>query len=307
MTQEERSRSGSGLGGFLAWFFGGITLSVTIICSVVLLGLLIISTLINLFLSWEMSGVELVVNLPTVETPVTSTATPLPTSVIIEVQPTVAEVPTEVPTEPAASTSNNQYELIPLNGSRDSRPAEEHGDLNLNLRTPQRIQTGKGLNLLDLAGGSDPNAPQLSQVLPPDFIAEYSAKNWDWDCNCPSDWIQGTALMGIKTHPGDPIRIPPTPHDIFGGVYHAVLLYASEDTITFSYTRDGTIANGYSIHYKGLQTDPNLLALYRSSTGNELPGLDLDTPVGVATDELIVAVRDKGTFMDVRSRKDWWR
>jgi hypothetical protein len=37
-----------------------------------------------------------------------------------------------------------------------------------------------------------------------------------------------------------------------------------------------------------------------------LPGLTLDTPVGVATGELIVAMRDNGKFLDARSKKDWW-
>jgi hypothetical protein len=61
------------------------------------------------------------------------------------------------------------------------------------------------------------------------------------------------------------------------------------------------------VHYLGLQVDPNLLELFRESKGNELPGLTHDVPVGVATDELIVAIRDRGTFLDARSRLDWWR
>ena len=48
------------------------------------------------------------------------------------------------------------------------------------------------------------------------------------------------------------------------------------------------------------------MALFEESKGNELPGLTLDMPVGVASDELIVAIRDKGTFLDARSLKDWW-
>ena len=94
--------------------------------------------------------------------------------------------------------------------------------------------------------------------------------------------------------------------DIFQGKFYATLLYATEDQLTFAYTRDGTVAHGYAVHYMGLQTDPNLLELYRESKGNQLPGLTLDTPVGIATDQLIIAIRDRGKFMDVRSKKDWW-
>jgi hypothetical protein len=84
------------------------------------------------------------------------------------------------------------------------------------------------------------------------------------------------------------------------------LLFAAEDSLTFVYTRAGSVARGYTVHYLGLQTDPGLVNLFRQSNGAELPGLTLDTPVGIATAELIVAIRDNGTFLDVRSRHDWW-
>ena len=207
----------------------------------------------------------------------------------------------------AATTSNNEYHLIPLEGARDERPADEHGDLNLKLRGIQKIDSPKGAKLIDLAGSTDANAPNLAAVFNPEFVAEYTVKNWDWGCNCPTDWLEQVALIGVKTNPGDPVYIPPVSYDIFQGKYRAVLLYASEDAVTFAYSRDGTVAFSYAIHYVGLQTDPNLLALFRSSQGNELPGLTLETPVGLASEELIIGVRDKGAFMDVRSRKDWWR
>lgn len=60
------------------------------------------------------------------------------------------------------------------------------------------------------------------------------------------------------------------------------------------------------MHYLGLQTDPNLIKTFRESKGSNLPGLSLDVPVGVAGDELVVAIRDNGTFLDARSKQDWW-
>jgi hypothetical protein len=56
--------------------------------------------------------------------------------------------------------------------------------------------------------------------------------------------------------------------------------------------------------------DPNLLALYRSSNGagrGYLPALRNEEVLGTATGSLLVAVRDRGVFLDPRSRKDWWR
>jgi len=113
-------------------------------------------------------------------------------------------------------------------------------------------------------------------------------------------------LVGLKTTPGEDIYIPPTEHDIFGGNIYATVLYADEDSLTFVYVRQGNVVKGYTVHLLGLQTDPNLIDLFNQSEGNELPGLTLDTPVGKATDELIVAIRDNGTFLDARSLKDWW-
>jgi hypothetical protein len=206
------------------------------------------------------------------------------------------------------ATSSNSYELIPLDGSRESRPAEEHGDLNLKLRDPQPIEVE--LSLIDIPGaGSDPDAPQFSSVLEPNFVSAYTIHDWDWGCNCKGKLLKEDhlVLVGVKTTPGQPVFIPTKKQEIFQGKYYATLLYASEDSITFIYDRVGTVVKGYTVHYLGLQTDPNLLALFRESKGDQLPGLTLDTPVGTATDELIVAIRDNGKFMDARSRQDWWK
>lgn len=201
----------------------------------------------------------------------------------------------------------NTYALIPLEGSRESRPAEAHGDLNLKLRDPQPINAD--LNLIEINGsGLDPDAPNLASIFKPDFVQAYTVHDWDWGCDCKGQLLRDehSVLLGIRTTPGEPVFIPSRRQNVYRGNYYATLLYASEDTVTFVYTRAGNVARGYTIHYLGLQTDPNLVALFRQSQGSQLPGLTLHTPVGIATGELIVAVRDNGTFLDVRSRHDWW-
>ncbi|NJN97828.1 MAG: hypothetical protein HC875_28995 [Anaerolineales bacterium] len=213
-----------------------------------------------------------------------------------------------VPVEVAAPASSvNSYALIPLEGARESRPAEAHGDLNLKLRDPQPISVD--LNLVEINGsGLDPDAPNLASVFKPDFVQAYTVHDWDWGCDCKGQLLRDehSVLLGIRTTPGQPVFIPSRGQNVYRGSYYATLLYASEDTLTFVYTRAGNVARGYTVHYLGLQTDPNLLALFRQSQGSQLPGLTLHTPVGIATGELIVAVRDNGTFLDVRSRHDWW-
>jgi hypothetical protein len=232
-------------------------------------------------------------------------------------QATVAPTPeasaapaaTPTPTAPvqALAASTNSYTLIPIEGERESRPAAEHGDLNLKLRDPQPADYKP--ELVDIPGsGIDPQAPKLSAIFKPDFVATYVVHDWDWGCNCKGKLIEdGTAvLVGIKTTPGDPVFIPKTERDIYEGKYYAVVLYAAQDTLTFLYARHGSVVEGYTVHYLGLQTDPNLIALFQESQGSELPGLTLDTPVGIATDQLIVAMRDNGKFLDARSKRDWW-
>lgn len=112
--------------------------------------------------------------------------------------------------------------------------------------------------------------------------------------------------MEFATTPGDELYILRRPFAVYQGKFYAVLLYATEDSLTYVYTREGNIANGYAIHYQGLVTDPALLRLYRESSGDMLPGLTLDTPVGQAKESLIVSIRDRGAFMDPRNHENWW-
>lgn len=411
------AQPGGSLSGCLVWFLGGITLSFSVVLSLVLLVLLMGSVALNVYLGWQLAGLEVTVsriatetpavvvvtatpaladqpdaesepaaevavapNLPTV-TPVVVTATPLPPGVQVQSQQaTVAAIATQSsqpgeaaafvlptttvsgavamnpagsdapadddagsisaasggdppprptgesdsrstqPVQPksgsdnpkselssAAVTSSNEYELIAIEGERESRPPAEHGDLNLKLRDVEPLDVDAKLVEID-GSGVDPDAPNLGKIFKPEFTGVYGIHNWDWATNGPSDFVDdGSAvLVGIKTNPGDPIYIPPKKQDIFGGKFYATLLYASEDQVTFLYDRKGNVVKGYTVHYLGLQTDPNLIKLFNQSEGSELPGLTLDTPVGIATDELIVAVRDNGTFLDARSEKDWW-
>ncbi|NJN97830.1 MAG: hypothetical protein HC875_29005 [Anaerolineales bacterium] len=276
------------LGGCLLWFFWGVSLSFMTILSLALVILLAASVTLNVYLGWELSGLEVSVSrsgagglppmaatyIPTemlaaipTQTPVpTSTATPLgalspleeqvatlsalatqvagpssgvapaqgtplPAAVPIQPPPSVppaeaistppqaqaavpqpadssssatTDAPVATPAAPVATpaavsaasqgeapaaefvppaSSSNTYELIPLEGQRESRPAEEHGDLNLKLRDPQPIDVD--LSLQDLPGsGVDPNAPNFSKVFKPEFTGAYTVHDWDWGCNC---------------------------------------------------------------------------------------------------------------------------
>ena len=90
----------------------------------------------------------------------------------------------------------------------------------------------------------------------------------------------------------------------------ALVLYATDQTLTLKYTRDDNVVSGYTVHVAGVCTEPTLLALYQRLDAEgraSLPALCGDAPLGRAIgDEIQVSIRDTGSFMDPRSRKDWW-
>ncbi|RMF05151.1 MAG: hypothetical protein D6768_01675, partial [Chloroflexi bacterium] len=113
---------------------------------------------------------------------------------------------------------------------------------------------------------------------------------------------------------GAPIYPPERGPEIYGGGYVAMVLYAEEKRITLKYTRDDNVINGYTVHLENVCVDPNLLALYRAQTDatglhttGRLPALRNNQQLGTAfRGGAKVAIRDVGSFMDPRSRKDWW-
>ena len=110
---------------------------------------------------------------------------------------------------------------------------------------------------------------------------------------------------------GDPLHIPSRRAEIHGGGYIALVLYATEERLTLTYTREDSPAVGYMVHLEDICVDPNLLDLYRrldADGRHMLPAIHNDEQVGTAaSDQVLVAVRDTGSFMDPRSRKDWWQ
>lgn len=220
------------------------------------------------------------------------------------------------------STSSAAYNLIPIDGEPANRPDYLHADLNLELRGYE--PTGGFLGLVDYSGSTDPGAPQLAGLFEPNrypgVSVVYRVYSWNWACGpdgCRDPIITNPSvtLAGLATTPGEPIFIPERNADIYGGGYKVMVLYAAEQRLTLGYTRQDTVAPGYAVHLENICVDPNLLALYRAQTDSagwhvthNLPALKNNQALGTAlANEIRVAVRDKGTFMDPRSRKDWWQ
>jgi hypothetical protein len=216
------------------------------------------------------------------------------------------------------ATSNTRYLSVLMLPPPTDRPAPQNGDLNLALRG--YISTTAYLGLVNYAGSTDSDPPQMPGLVRgsrvPAITAAYRVRDWDWACGddgCrgePIEWPPVT-LIAIGVTPGEQIYIPGRDAEVYRNEARSVVLYADERRITVKYTRDDNVVSGYTVHIEEVCVDPNLLALYRALDGGgrlSLPGLRNDDPLGVAPgDAIAVAVRDSGSFMDPRAKKDWWQ
>ncbi len=220
--------------------------------------------------------------------------------------------------------SGASYAAISVLPPPTDRPAAEHADLNLALRS--YLPTSGVLGLVDYGGDGDPGAPQLVGLFVDSrtgiFVRLHRVFDWNWGCNCQGDPLTTPAvtLAELATTPGEPIRVPesgysigtrgPRGEEIDSG-YEVLVLYATEDRITLKYTRNDNVVHGYTLHIESLCVDPALLTLYNTWNAagrSRLPALRAGEAFGRArSDSIGVAIRDSGVFLDPRSRKDWWQ
>ena len=242
-------------------------------------------------------------------------------------------VPIAIKATNCPTSSTSQFATVPVDSRPTDHPDYLNADLNLDVRGYER--TTALLDLVDYGGDTDPNAPQLPGLFAdnrkPTFTSAYQVYDWNWASG--EHGSRGSlltnpqvTLLGMGTTPGEPIRIPSRVPEIYIGGFKAMVLYAEENRITLTYTRQDAVAPftasspsapisigvavGYAIHIENLCVDPNLLALYRQMNAagrGSLPALRNGETLGTASgNEIAVAVRDNGAFMDPRSRKDWW-
>jgi len=140
----------------------------------------------------------------------------------------------------------------------------------------------------------------------------YRVNNWDWGSNARGGPVTDftVTLAGLATEKGKTIHVPEAGYDIGRG-YAVLVLYADADRITLKYTGEDSVVNGYALHVEGICVEPSLLALYERMNvagRGQLPALRAGQAFGRARgEEVQVAIRDTGRFMDPRVRKDWWR
>ena len=215
---------------------------------------------------------------------------------------------------PAVQAVASSYALLPVLSPSTDRPAARHADLNLSLRGFAPVSAT--LALVAYTGDTDPGAPQLAGLFadspPPIFNAAFQVYNWNWNCDCRGSLLTDpqATLIALKSNPGENLRVPAAGLEIGNG-YQTLVLYADLERIALKYTREDTVATGYTIHVEAIAVDPGLVALYQQADQagrGELPALRAGQTFGrTKSNEIRIAIRDTGAFMDPRSGKDWWR
>jgi hypothetical protein len=199
-------------------------------------------------------------------------------------------------------------------GGWEGRAPESHPDLNLAVRGYRIVDAFRGL--VDYDGEMDGDAPQLWGLFAdrrtPEIAHTYQVYDWDWSSNTRGDPIQDfdVTMTGLRVSEGETIFTPDFGHEIGAG-YVALVLYADPHRVTLKYTGEDNVIEGYTLHLEGICIYANLLNTYnaRQADGRgALPALRPGQPIGYAPgNEVGVAIRDRGAFLDPRSRKDWWQ
>ncbi len=209
------------------------------------------------------------------------------------------------------------YDVLSVDSPPTDRPAEIHADLNLSMRGYELTNAFKGLVVY--SGSGDDNAPQLPGLFADNrtgvFSDVYRVYDWNWSCNCRGALLANwpVTLAGLATTPDETVHVPDSGYAIgaLGNGYEVLVLYATLNRITLKYTREDNVVYGYTLHVENVCVEPSLLSLYQewnAAGRGMLPALRPGQAFGRAKGGTIgVAIRDNDTFMDPRSRNDWWR
>ncbi len=201
----------------------------------------------------------------------------------------------------------------------DGFRADQHPDLNLDLRGFSPVS---GLpSYASDTGPIDSKAPQLASLFGADHAINedqlptvrslYRVNDWNWNDSVPKSQGKGSrgnpitdtevTMLGFESRAGEPIYLPESGYRVDGNGNQGQILYLdrSKGEVTIAYNTSGTVAGGYTLHLRGVDFDASL---------EEGGLLSSSTPLGTARgNEVIVAMTDRGSFMDIRLTNHWWQ
>ncbi|MBI2390195.1 MAG: hypothetical protein HYV09_11455 [Deltaproteobacteria bacterium] len=225
------------------------------------------------------------------------------------------DAPADVATYSCPTTAfGGPYTLVPTVGAVSDRPAAAHPDLNVKIRG--FVPTGGTLGLVDVGGPTDDKAPRLYTLLQdagtPTFAANFKVNDWDWSAMKVAGPIADppVTLTAYATTEGQAIRLPRSGYQIAPGL-QARALFLDADSITLKYTSEDNVVYGYTIHVLDLCVDPALAKAYGDAVAKgrtSLPALAAGQVFAKARGASVrVTIRDTGSFMDPRVKKDWYQ
>ncbi|MEK7127386.1 MAG: hypothetical protein AAB838_01525, partial [Patescibacteria group bacterium] len=199
-------------------------------------------------------------------------------------------------------------------------------DVNLRLRSWAPIQGDTAL-LPGVQGPTDPNAPRIYTMFKDGTQTNlqisnmYQLNDWNWTTNTvgkamtPEPLVYGdgtnvpaASLFGFNVGPGQNVLVPQANYDV-GNHYQAILEYIDGTSAVVKYTPSQDLTgNYYMIHFEDFSASQDLVKAYNDAKATgDLVWLPAGLSLGKTTGEIKVAMRDSGSFMDLRSIKDWWQ
>jgi hypothetical protein len=194
-------------------------------------------------------------------------------------------------------------------------------DLNMDVRSWHPVEEFLGFVRYPYPPGEPPDNQHplhLSNIAGStmtSFVSTYQVNDWDWlGCNCAvprSSSPYPVTMLGLRTTPGQALRIASRGMPVDPEGFTAMVLYADAGQIALKYTWEDRVDTGYLLHLVNLCVDPNLVALYQrldAAGRHRLPAVNNGSIIGTAQgNEVDVIVRDSGSFLDPRSWQDWWQ
>ncbi len=247
------------------------------------------------------------------------------TPTVAAATPTTGTQPT-VPPGSCPTSSSNSYESWQMdqNSAANSSEAKDHPDKNIRVRGFESSNAAK--QLTDRGEPIDPKSPQLSTLLDqtPAIVSTYKVYDWNWANNTRGGLLgkYDATMIGLTANSGSVIRVPDAKFDLIAGTetyggFTATILYADQNSLTIKYTLQDDVVSHYTIHLDNICTDPNLLSLYNQLDAQKYPNskIRLKLPIvkgkqviGTSKgEEVRVAVRNSGEFIDPRLKNSWWR
>lgn len=205
-----------------------------------------------------------------------------------------------VPQNPCQDLTSEEYQIsLVIDRHHNGVRAEDPG-FNPNVLEWSEIDKQK--SLIDMGGDTDSRAPKFQGFFADQRIPEIAAT-----LATPKPYWEVEAIS-VRAADNEVLHAPASSYELGEG-FACMVIYADEHTMTCNYHRADAIVQGYTLHVMNACISSKLIAAFQANADktDQLPGLKPRQPFGRAwKGKFTFAIRDTGSLMDPRVRKDWW-